>query len=109
MPVVSENIPGKTWPCENGKQVLSPTISTAVSLSAPVGASWALIQAQGASVRWWSDGSTPTVSNGFQLSAGTYFQFTSDLKKFRAIAETGTPSVNVEYYRNEGPDPAKVP
>jgi hypothetical protein len=100
MPTTVEQIPGKTWPVESGRQVLSPTISTTVSLSAPSGASWALIQPLGANIRWWSDGSTPTVSNGFQLAAGVYHEFTGDLKKYRAIAESGTPSVNVEYYRS---------
>ena len=103
MPVISENIPGKTWPCENGGQTLSPTISTTVSLSAPVGASWALIQALGANIRWYGDGRTPTVSAGFQLAAGVYHEFTGDLKKWKAIAETGTPTVNVEHYRSSRP------
>lgn len=102
MPVVSENIPGKTWPCENGKQVLSPTITTAVSLSAPVGASWARLQALGGTVRWWDDGSTPTVTQGFSLSAGTLLEFAGDFTKFSAIAETGTPTLNASYYRNAG-------
>jgi hypothetical protein len=105
MPVVSENIPGKNWPCEDSKQVLSPTITAAVTLSAPVAASWARIQSLGATVRWWDDGSTPTVTQGFSLSAGTLLQFSGDFKKFRAIAESGTPTLNVSYYRNDGPEP----
>lgn len=103
MPVVSENIPGKTWPCEGAKQMLAPTVSTSVSLTAPSEASWARIQSLGSTVRWWDDGSTPTVSQGFSLSAGTLLEFAGDLKKFRAIAESGTPTLNVSYYRNSGP------
>jgi hypothetical protein len=100
MPTTVEQTPGKTWPVESGKQMLSPTVSTAVSLSAPKGASWALLQPLSANVRWWDDGSAPTVSQGFQLAAGTYLEFTGDLKKFQAIAESGTPTLNVTYYRS---------
>jgi hypothetical protein len=98
MPTTVEQIPGKTWPVENGGQTLSPTVSTAVSLSAPSGASWALIQPLSSNIRWYGDGRTPTITAGFQLAAGVYHEFTGDLKKYRAIAESGTPSVNVEYY-----------
>jgi hypothetical protein len=100
MPTIVEQIPGKTWPCESGKQMLSPTVSTAVTLTPPKGASWALIQALSAPVRWWDDGSTPTVSQGFQLVAGVYFEFSGDFLKFKAIAESGTPTLNVSYYRS---------
>jgi hypothetical protein len=98
MPTTVENIPGKTWPVESGKQMLSPTVSTAVTLTPPKGASWAFIQPLSANVRWWDDGSTPTVSQGFQLAAGAYLEFTGDLKAFKAIAESGTPTLNVSYY-----------
>lgn len=100
MPTTVEQIPGKTWPVEGGKQMLSPTISTAVTLTPPQGASWALLQPLGANIRWWDDGSTPTVSQGFQLVAGVYFEFTGDLKKFSAVAESGTPTLNATFYRS---------
>jgi hypothetical protein len=100
MPTTVEQIPGKTWPVESGKQTLSPTISTVVSLTPPKGASWALMQALSAPIRFWDDGSTPTVSQGFKLAAELFLEFTGDLKAFRACAESGTPTVNVTYYRS---------
>jgi hypothetical protein len=100
MPTTVEQIPGKTWPVESGKQMLSPTISTAVTLTPPKGAAWALIQPLGSNIRWWSDGSVPTVSQGFQLVAGVYHEFTGDFLKYKAVAESGTPTLNVEYYRS---------
>lgn len=100
MPTTVEQIPGKTWPVAGGKQMLSPTISTVVQLTPPSGAAWALIQPLSANVRWWDDGSTPTVSQGFQYVAGVFFEYTGDLKAFRAVAESGTPTLNVSYYRS---------
>jgi len=100
MPTTVEQIPGKTWPIASGKLMLSPTISTAVSLLPPDGASWALIQTLSAPIRWWDDGSTPTVSQGFLLAAGLYLEFTGEFSKFKAIAESGTPTLNVSFYRS---------
>lgn len=100
MPTTVEQTPGKTWPVESGKQMLLPTVSTAVTLTPADGASWARIQSLSATVRWWDDGSVPTVSQGFSLSAGTYLEFAGDLRQFRAIAESGTPTLNVSYYRS---------
>lgn len=100
MPTRVEQIPGKTWPVANGKQMLSPTVSTVVTLLPPDGASWALVQTLSAPIRWWDDGSTPTVSQGFLLAAGLYLEVTDDLKSFKAIAESGTPTLNVTYYRS---------
>jgi hypothetical protein len=100
MPTTVEQIPGKTWPVAGGKQMLSPTVSTSVVLTPPSGAAWALIQPIGADVRWWDDGSTPTVSQGFLLVSAAYLECTGDLKEFRAIAASGTPTLNVSYYRS---------
>ena len=100
MPTTVEQIPGQTWPVASGKQMLAPTVSTSVVLTPPKGASWALMQPMGAPVRWWDDGSAPTVSQGFALSAGAYYTYAGDLKAFRAIAESGTPTLSVSYYRS---------
>jgi len=100
MATTVEQTPGKTWPVESGKQILSPTISTAVTLTPPKGASWALAQALSAPIRWWDDGSAPTVSQGFRLAAEQYLEITSDLRAFKAVAESGTPTLNVTYYRS---------
>jgi hypothetical protein len=100
MPTTVEQIPGKTWPVASGKEILSPTISSVVQLTPPKGASWALLQTLSAPIRWWDDGSTPTVSQGFRLAAELYMELTDELKAFRACAESGTPTVNVTYYRS---------
>jgi hypothetical protein len=100
MPTTVEQIPGKTWPVEGGKQILSPTISTVVSLTPPSGASIATVQALSAPIRWWDDGSVPTVSQGFRLGAELYMEVTDDLKAIKFVAESGTPTLNVTYYRS---------
>jgi hypothetical protein len=100
MPTTVEQIPGKTWPVNDSKQILSPTVSTTVTLTPPKGASWAWMQALSATVRWWDDGATPTVSQGFELAAGSYLEFTGDLLRFKAVAASGTPTLNVTYYRS---------
>lgn len=100
MPTTVEQIPGKTWPVASGKEMLSPTISTTVTLTPPKGASFALMQPLGADVRWWDDGSTPTVSQGFVMVSGALYTYAGDLKTFRAIAASGTPTLSVNYYRS---------
>lgn len=46
------------------------TISTATTLTPPVGATKLILQAQGQDVRYTLDGTTPTASVGFILYAG---------------------------------------
>lgn len=43
------------------------SLSNAVTLTPPAGASWLFIQALGANVRYTFDGTTPTATVGFQL------------------------------------------
>lgn len=95
-----ERVPGKTPPIASSKQALALTVSTAVALSAPEAASWVLLQALSANVRWWDDGSTPTISSGMVITPGTLLEYAGDLKAFRAIAETAGAILNAAYYTN---------
>jgi hypothetical protein len=78
-------------------------MAAAVSLTVPVGASLAFLQAEGANVRWRDDGVNPTASVGNLLIAGApATAYTGDLSALRFV-EVGTNAVlNVNFYASSG-------
>lgn len=52
-----------------GAHIADTTISTPTAIPFPAGATGILIQALGQNVRYTLDGSTPSASNGFRLTA----------------------------------------
>lgn len=75
-------------------------LSTAVGLTVPRGAKFALIQAEGANVRWRDDGTAPTATVGMLLSTTSDgLWFTGDLRAVRFIQTTAGAKLNVSYYR----------
>lgn len=79
---------------------LTPT-TTALGLTVPEGARSAMIQVEVADVRWRDDGPPPTAGVGMLLGSGAAIIYTSPagLAAIRFIAVTGTPVVNVAFYR----------
>lgn len=73
------------------------SLSTAQSLTVPSGATAAYIAPEG-SVRYRDDGAAPTAAVGMPLpSAGLWY--VGNLSAVQVIATTGSPTVDVLYYR----------
>jgi len=73
-------------------------LGTASALTVPDGARLALLQAEGADVRWRDDGTDPTATVGMMLAVGTVMLYTGDLTAFRAIETAAGAKLNVSYY-----------
>ena len=80
-----------------GFQVIA-SLTTAKSLTAPKGALIALIQAEGADIRWRDDGTAPTASLGMFLGNGQTLQYTGDLQTIKLIGAAGGATLNVSFY-----------
>jgi hypothetical protein len=77
--------------------------STAQALTVPAGANCALFAVETANVRWRDDGVAPTTSAGMPIVAGAApFFYSGTLSALQFIAESGSPLVNVSYYRPAG-------
>jgi len=75
--------------------------TTAVGLTVPDGARYALMKLNDANLfRWRDDGTDPTSTVGMPLpDQGDEFFYTGKLKRFRAIRSGGTDAVlNLAYY-----------
>lgn len=85
-----------------GKQRIT-SLASATALTVPDGAKVALISCTGANVRFWTNGDTPTASQGHQLIAsGTYTLSTKDgLATALFIAESGSPVLEISYYNHQ--------
>lgn len=61
----------------------------------------ARIDVEGAEMRYWMDGSAPTVANGILVGPGLYFYlYATDIPRFRAIRTSNTNAVlQVSYGR----------
>lgn len=79
------------------------TLSAATGLTVPAGANVAVISVETAGLRWRDDGTNPTSSIGMPIASGAVpFEYWGDLSTFVMIAQTGTPLVDVSYYRIGG-------
>ena len=78
--------------------------SSAGGLTVPAGADFAIMRASTADVSWRDDGIAPTASVGFPLLHTDVdpFEYHGDLGAFEAIAVSGSPVLNVSYYRTAG-------
>lgn len=74
------------------------SLATAATLTVPGGAKLALLQAEGADVRWRDDGTEPTATVGMVLAVGTVLLYTGDLAALRAIEAAAGAKLNVSYY-----------
>ena len=76
---------------------VAPTSSTA--LTVPATARYAVVCAEGSTVRYTTSGTTPTASVGMPLTAGTCVALSGPtiLSSFLAYSSSGT--MDVEYYR----------
>lgn len=78
-------------------------LSSATGLTFPSGANLALIAADTAAVRWRDDGTVPTASIGIPLSnTGAPLEYSGPLANIKFIALTGSPVLNISYYKVAG-------
>jgi hypothetical protein len=85
-----------TTVCLGYQQITSLSASTA--LTAPAGATMALIVAETQPVRWRDDGAAPTASIGMPLAVGSTLNYDGDLKNIRFIQQAASATLNVSYY-----------
>ena len=79
------------------QQIVGMVASTA--LTVPGGATFAVISAEGPTVRWTDDGTVPTASVGMPLFEGSPPQvFSGDLAVLKFIQSAATSTLNVSYY-----------
>jgi hypothetical protein len=74
------------------------SLSAAAALTVPAGATAALISAESQGMRWRDDGTNPTASVGMPIAAGESIFFTGSLSAFKAIEQTASAKLNVNYY-----------
>jgi hypothetical protein len=72
--------------------------STAVGLTIPTGANFAMIVCEAQSVRWRDDGISPTTTVGMPLSVGVDFSYDGDLHRIKFIAAVAGAIINISYY-----------
>lgn len=73
-------------------------LTAVASLTPPANACVALIQAEGAAVRWRDDAVNPTSSVGMRLPAGSELRYDGNLSAVRFIQEGSGGKLNISYY-----------
>lgn len=81
-----------------GRQTISVTTGTVVTLTVPTGAVAASIQADGSAVSITLDGTTPTSTVGSRIDDGMYYYVDTSLANVKLIARTATTNVQVVYF-----------
>jgi len=90
-------IDGQMFPIAGSFQQVTPAVVS--PLTPPVGAKLAMIQVEGADLRWRDDGTNPTNVVGMLLEDGdTLFYTVNDYTKFKMIQAAATATVNISYY-----------
>jgi hypothetical protein len=73
--------------------------SSAVALTVPSGATYALVEATGASVLWRDDGQNPTTTTGMTIVAGQAPIAMANLQALKFIAASGSAQLAVSFYK----------
>lgn len=87
--------PGQQFPL-GYQQITDVTLS--VLLIPPAGACFAVIQAEGAPVRWRDDGVAPTAAIGMRLPQNSELRLDAILTNVRFIQEAAGAKLNISYY-----------
>jgi hypothetical protein len=85
-----------TTSCLGYQQITS--LSSAQSLTVPLGATMALIVPETQAVRWRDDRTAPTASVGMPVAVGESLNYDGDLKSIWFIEQTASAKINVSYY-----------
>jgi hypothetical protein len=79
------------------------SLSSAKSLTVPVGAKYCLLSVDSAPVRWRDDGTAPTATVGVEIINGQQpFEYWGTLSAIEFIAASGSPVLNVSFYSIAG-------
>lgn len=78
------------------QQVIDLTI--VASLTVPSGTGVAVIQAEGAAVRWRDDGIAPSATVGMRVPAGSELRYDGDPNALKFIQEGSGAKLNISYY-----------
>jgi hypothetical protein len=81
------------------QQITSMASATSLTVPTTSPVVWALICAETAPVRWRDDGTPPTATVGQPLAAGQCFQYAGPLAAIQFIAQSGSPVLDITYYR----------
>lgn len=81
-----------------GRQTISVTTGAVVTLTVPVGAVAALIQADGNAVSITLDSTTPTTTVGQRIDDGVFYYVDTSLANVKLIARTATTNIQVAYF-----------
>ncbi len=85
------------------EQLSTASLSGVTSLSPPQGATVALINAEGAAVRWRDDGTDPTATVGMLIPVDLLpFEYWGNLAAIKFITASSSSLLNVSYYRASG-------
>jgi len=83
-------------------QLDATDLEAAVGLTPPAGANAAILNAETSGVRWRDVGTDPTSSVGMFIAADDNFEYTGDLSAIKFIAASGSPLLNVSFYKIVG-------
>lgn len=64
---------------------------------------YAIMFAETAPVRWRDDGGAPTAAIGPEVPAATYYGYSGTMSALQFIAASGSPLLNVAFYRTSSP------
>ena len=92
-PVVS----GGYYSAGAGQYALAVTTNT--TLTVPANSAGAEICVETAGVRYTDDGTSASSSTGIPVAAGVCFQYFGPLNKLKFTAQSGSPTLDVSYYR----------
>lgn len=88
-----------------GSQTL--TVDALKSLTIPTNqeVNYCKIYVGTANISYWVDGSTPTTTQGLVVAAGSTIEIygTINIEKFKCIAVSGTPVIQIQYYNIDIP------
>jgi hypothetical protein len=103
--IITGFVPGSGTNGGAGTYTLSATntasSATVTSGGIPTGANEALIESDTAAVRWRDDGGVPTALIGYPIAANAPpWLYTGTLSAMQLIAQTGSPVVNISFYKS---------
>ncbi len=88
--------PGSGAASKGYQQITS--LSAAVALTVPDGATMAVIVPEAQAIRWRDDGTNPTASVGMPVAVGVQFVYSGALSALKLIEQTASAKANITYY-----------
>lgn len=80
----------------------SATLLSSCAIGIPAGAEVALIVVSTANIRYRDDGTAPTASVGAPVLQGQNISYQGDLRKIQFIAQSGSPVLDIVFYKYVG-------